>query len=251
MNRILFLILILGSAACSIAQQKTLSDFGVVLNFSADDHIFPESWLSKEINGKAISLDSVEYKRSEKAILKALNKYPVHLIKKNLTKIYVVKRLEFYGLKYGGTNSTAIVYIANQGADNGYTDFWLEKTFHHEFSSILLRNFSSMFNNRKWISSNRDIKYGKSGVEALKLGKDSEEFDETLNKRGILSQYGTASMEEDFNTFAENLFLSSEGFWKIESVHNRIKNKVKQIVQFYNKIDNRFNEEYFRVVSKQ
>jgi len=251
MNRSLILLFFISLSTRAVSQDKGLSDFGVEISFSVDDEIFPKPWLTKEINGKATPLDSSEFERSKAIIIKALNKYPVDVIAKHLTKVYVVNRLEFYGLEYGGTNSTSVVYVANRGIDFGYSDFWIEQAFHHEFSSILFRNYSSLFDKKKWTSYNKGIRYGKSGTEALKQGKASEQFDLELNKRGILAQYGTASIEEDFNEFAQNLFLSNLGFWEIGETQKRIWNKTNQAIEFYNHIDSRFDVQYFRGISKK
>lgn len=249
--RISSLILISLVPIFSFSQSRTLAEFGVDIQFTIAPDIFPESWLTEKINGKATPLDSIEIERTTRIILKALNKYPTHLIKKNLTKIYAVKNLEFYGLSYGGTSSTSAVYISNNGVSSGYTDFWIEQTFHTEFSSILLRNYSFLLNSKKWTSQSKGIKYGYSGVEALQNGKDSREFDLELNKKGFLFMYGTASFEEDFNSFAENLFLCSRGFWSIVKTQKRINAKALMAISFYNSIDETFTESYFRTISNE
>jgi hypothetical protein len=251
MKTILSVIFFLLLFVHTFSQNKSLAEFGVEISFSADSKIFPSSWLTKEINGKAAPLDTAEFERSRAVIIKALNKYPVELIAKHLTKVYIVNHLEFYGLSYGGTNSTSMIYLINKGVGLGYSDFWIEQAFHSEFSSILFRNYSFLFDKKKWISKNSGIRYGQSGTEALRLGKASTVFDFELNKKGFLSLYGTASIEEDFNTFAENLFLSSTGFWEIGKRQKRIDKKTKQVIQFYNQIDSRFDLNYFTTVSKK
>lgn len=251
MNKILVISFLISLSVCAVSQDKGLPDFGVEISFSVDNQIFPKTWLTKEIDGKAMPLDTAEFERSKAIIIKALNKYPVDVIAKHLTKVYVVNRLEFYGQSYGGTNSTSVVYLTNRGIDLGYSDFWIEQAFHSEFSSILLRNYSFLFDKKKWISYNKGIEYGHSGTDALKQGKASKEFDLELNKRGILALYGTASIEEDFNLFAENLLLSKLGFWEIGKTQKRIWKKANQVIEFYNNIDSRFNEEYFRDISKK
>jgi len=239
------------SLTIAAAQQFKLSDFGVELSFTADADIFPMTWLTPEVNGKAVSLDTSEMERSERIIVKALNKYPVELIRKNLLKIYVVRRLEFYGQSYGGTNSAEVLYLSNDGLANGYSDFWIEQAFHSEFSSILFRNFYFLFSEKRWKALNDGITYGPSGLDALKQSKASKVFDADLARRGVLSQYGTASVEEDFNLFAENLFFSSPGFWTLVKDEKRIRKKTDEVIRMYNRIDPMFTESYFREISRQ
>jgi hypothetical protein len=57
-------------------------------------------------------------------------------------------------------------------------------------------------------------------------------------------------MENDINTFAQNIFSPSENFWKIADGYLRIKKKVKILIDFYNKIDPMFTEDYFRRLSR-
>jgi len=231
-------------------EDKIFSDYSVEIKFSCDSNAFPSSWLNKEINAKATNLDSNEIVRSKKIISKALLKYPINLVKLNLTKIYILKSLEFYGQPYGGTNSKSCIYLSNKGIQEGYTDSWIEQKFHSEFSSIFYRNYSFLFDKTKWISSNdSDIKYGNSGVDAIRNGKAITLFDMELNKKGILYLYAISSIEEDFNSYAENIFLSSLGFWEITDMHKKVKKKMIQVVDFYHKINKSFNLEYFKSIS--
>jgi hypothetical protein len=230
--------------------QKSFADYGIKVDFTVDDHTFPDSWKTAAINAKGVPLDTSEYERSKRIALKALNKYPVDVIKKNLVKICFLSKMEFFGVAYGGTNSNNVVYLTNRGVGEGYTDEWLEQTFHHEFSSILWRNFKFLFDEKSWLANNDNVQYGMSGKDAIKTGRDSKEFDFELNKRGMLAEYSLATLEEDVNVFAENIFRCSRGFWELGNVHERIKNKTRIIIQFYHGINPFFTEEYFRKVSE-
>lgn len=253
MTRVILFLGFMLIAVTSMAQEENVfADYKVEIKFSCDSSTFPSTWMDKEINAKGTNLDSNEIVRGKKIIAKALLKYPVELVKSNLRKIYILKSLEFYGVPYGGTNSISCIYLSNKGIQEGYTDFWIEQNFHAEFSSIFLRNYSFLFDKTKWISNNDpDIKYGNSGVDAIKNGKAITSFDMELNKKGILSLYATASIEEDFNSYAENLFLSSLGFWEITNVHHKVKEKMMQVVDFYNSINKNFNFNYFESISKR
>ncbi len=228
--------------AQTIDQRATISIY-----FEVDATTFPSSWHSKKIAAKGVSLDSSEIERSIVAVKKALRKYPISTLQKNISKIYVLKSIEFYGQTFGGTNSTDVIYIANNGVAKGYTSNYLEKTFHHEFSSILLRKFPHFLDKNEWQNQN-NIQYGKGGVQALKDNNDSQNFDEKLHEKGFLYEYAVSGFENDFNSFAENLFLPSKDFYKTVDKHNSVKNKFEMIVQFYESIDPSMRENYFRDV---
>ena len=53
-------------------------------------------------------------------------------------------------------------------------------------------------------------------------------------------------MENDINTYAQNLFSPTTGFWDIVEKYPRVKKKVKLLVKFYNKINPVFTMSYFR-----
>lgn len=126
----------------------------------------------------------------------------------------------------------------------GFTDEYLEKTFHHEFSSILLRNYPEYFDEKLWTEQN-SIHYGKGGVQAIKKGNDSQKFDSLMHLQGFLHQYAVSDMENDFNSFAENLFLPEKGFRDAVIRYVRLTNKLAIIMAFYHSIDKNFTLEYF------
>lgn len=238
-------MLLLSTCSC-FSQSITDPRTGVRIIFIEEPNMFPESWYGGETNGKGVSLDTSEYTRSEKSMLKALEKYPVSVITKNLEKIYVLKSIEFFGQTYGGTNSNGVVYVGNKGADMGYTDDYLEQTFHHEFSSVLLRKYPAFFNEPGWKAANSaDFSYGQGGIDALISGKSNLSIDSTLNEQGVLCQYGQASVEEDFNTFAEHLFLPTDNFWGLCTKYSRLNRKAQLMIRFYKKLSPLFSQAYF------
>ena len=63
-------------------------------------------------------------------VKKAMSKYPSNTLRENLNNVYIVKKLTFSDISAAGTNSRYSIYISNNGLDNGYTDSFLEITFH-------------------------------------------------------------------------------------------------------------------------
>ena len=67
-----------------------------------------------------------------------------------------------------------------------------------------------------------------------------------MAKKGFLTQYSTASQEEDFNMLAEGLFSGEPGFWTLVDEHALLKAKVSVVLGFYSKLDPQFDEAFFK-----
>jgi hypothetical protein len=214
-----------------------------------DTEMFPESWVAGEPKASATSLPDSEKDRSLRVVAYGLAKYPEDFLKANLKKVYVVATLEFYGLPYGGTNSSDTVYLSNRGVRNGYTDLYLEESFHHEFSSILLRNERRSFNRRAWVACNDpEITYQGDGTQALRDGTADTKYRDEWHEKGFLAEYATASIEEDFNMMVEGLFSGDARFWRAVDKFPRIKAKADQTIAFYHKLNESFTEQKFRAM---
>lgn len=220
---------------------------GLPIVFVTEDDMFPSSWVGGDVKARAESLDTEQTGRASRLVKDAIGAYPRSVITNNLKKVYVMKSIEFYGLQYGGTNSLDRVYLTAKPAEEGYTDSYIVGSFHHEFSSILLRKYSSDFDEKAWIDSNAPgFKYGNGGTAALKTGEASTKYDEGLAETGLLTQYSKASVEEDFNMMVEGLFSGDPEFWRLVDKYPRVAKKMRFAVSFYNKLDPVFNEKFFR-----
>lgn len=226
---------------------------GVVIGFNYSRSIFPDSWQAAPINAKGEKIAAAEVSRSKAIMIKALQKYPAITLAKDLRVVYFLKSMTFYEVGYGGTNSSDALYLTNSGAAAGYTNLYLEQTFHHEYSSILYRNHPGFLNETEWKKTNIpgfDYNDPENGVGAIRNNESSQDLDTLLCKKGFLTQYSLSGLENDINTFAQNIFSPSENFWKIVDQYPRIKAKVKLLTDFYNKIDPVFNDDYFKKLNK-
>jgi len=218
--------------------------------FTADENIFPGSWYEPDINARAESLAEEDIERSKKIAIYALDKYPAKVLKENLGKLYILKSMNFYGVDYGGTNDgEGRVYMTSNGIDIGYTALFIEKVFHHEFSSILFTKFEES----EWRQINPadfvyfDEQTGGSG--AIREGRASQEFDSKMHEAGFLYEYAQSTLENDFNSFAENIFVNDGNFFKLVEEYEKLSLKLDLIVDFYSSIDPRFTLEYFKGIS--
>jgi dipeptidyl-peptidase-4 len=220
----------------------TASGPEIILDRASSD-IFPETWLIPKVNAKAELLDPEEQKRCREIVDKALGKYPAALLESNLKKVYGVARLEYSGVATGGTNSKTAVYVISNAK---YSSRQIERIVHAEFSSILLRNHRRHLDTAAWQQINPPgFSYRGNGVQAVREGKASGTFKESLHQEGFLHDYSQASLEEDFNSYAGCLFIGDEELWKTMDRHPKIKAKASLVMAFYEKLDAQFSETFF------
>lgn len=209
----------------------------------AGSTIFPEAWLNPRTNPGAQPLPEPDQARCHDLIIKALADYPVEVLEANLKKVYVVGALQYSGVSTGGTNSRSAVYVVS---NEKYSTAQFERNFHAEFSSILFRNHANLFDAAAWHQLNpTGFIYGGSGVKAIKAKKASSRINPNLHPEGFLHSYGTASIEEDFNSFAALLFMGDSAFWSAIESHPKIKSKAGLVMTFYQKIHPSFTPAFF------
>lgn len=215
--------------------------------FRDEPDVFPEHWRSDPISASAVPLPAEEVNRSLTVVARAMGRYPTSLLRENLRRVFVMHSLRFYGLEYGGTNSSDTVYIANQGARRGYTDGYLERAFHHEFSSILMRNHPDKFDWTAWQAANPEgFGYAAGGTEAVRSGRANTFYDRRFLAQGFLCEYATSSIEEDFNMYAEGLMSGSRRFWAAVENYPAVAKKAELAMRFYAALDPSLNAETLR-----
>lgn len=238
---------LLPAALCAQAKDTTIQGVKIVFNYSIEN--FPETWRLTPVNAEGEEIAPPEVDRSKWIMIKALGKYGVDLLEYNLKAVYFLKSMRFFNVGYGGTNSSDALYMTNNGYSLGYTDRYIEQTFHHEFSSILFRNYSQVLDTIAWKRANDptfDYNDPESGVGAIRTGRSSQLPDTALAKYGFLTEYSMSSLENDINTLAQNLFLPDPGFWSIFDKYPKIRTKTRLLILFYNKLDDLYTEQYFR-----
>jgi len=234
------------------AQDNSLAGpAGTNVYYQVDKKIFPCKWRNNRIRPEYTPIDAKDIPGTQAILNTALDKYPENVLRKNLKRIYVLKTMFCFGLEYGGTYYKRNVYVTNNGLENGYTRQYIEGTFHHEFSSVLLKRQKKHFEKEAWLSANPpDFTYGSGGVAALRTEKTSLRLDSTLFVDGFLNEYSLASIEEDFNCYAEFIFLGDAAFWNAWEGNEAIRRKTEILISFYQRIDKVFTLEYFRSLQK-
>jgi len=220
--------------------------------FAHSEKVFPGHWYGPKINAEVEPLARTERQRMILILQRAFSKYPDPVLRENLERIYLFKTMKFYGVPFGGTNVAKTVYMSDDENNPLFSDHFIENVFHHEFSSILKRNFARHFRSGAWEAINPvTFTYGAGGVDAMLKGEASMAFDPPLFESGFLSQYSQASMEEDVNVLAQNIFTGSREFWRIVERNERIRKKTLLLINFYHTIDPVFTEDYFRRINER
>ena len=231
---------------------KRKKAYGIEFVTEIERNMFPTSWQKPPINAEGVPLtENNEITRSMKVMLKGASIYPNDFLANNLKKVYLLNEIKFYGLAYGGTNDDNNLFLTNKGEDKGYTDDYMERTFHHELSSIILRKYSNSFDKATWINiTKHQYSTGRTGTDALASGETSTKIDETYCKLGVLSQYSRASVEEDLNIFTENLFMNNPQLWEMAKKYPVINQKINIIIKLYQSQNKNFTLAYFQNIGK-
>lgn len=238
--------LICAGSPWAYAEQKVLLKTPVRLVTSSDKEIFPASWLTERIAAAGEELAKEEIERTARVIAGAARKYPAEVLAANLGTVYVLRRLVYFGVAAGGTNSRRDIYLANDGLPLGYTDQALEDAFHAEFSSILLRNFPKYLDTAAWGKANPPgFSYLGTGVEAIKDAKAGLSTTEATLAEGFAYEYAKSSLENDFNALAKRLFNGDARFWGAAGQYPRLRDKTDLAAAFYQRLHPALTGEYF------
>jgi len=203
------------------------------------DDFYPSDWKSDpRIKPVAETIDHQEFERIIPLTRSFAAEYPEGILAKNLKGACFCKTLKFYGKDFGGTNSADRIYICVKSKELGYTDQYVLSSMHHEFSSILMRNYP--FPSKAWAALNpKGFSYTDDAVGAL-------EKDDLLNPKskhhesGFICLYSQSSMEEDFNTIADYLFNQRPALLKLGLKYPKLRAKIQLAMKFYKSVDARF-----------
>ncbi len=214
--------------------EKIAREYGVKVHQNYDAKVFfPPEWLAPPISGEGSQMLKGEVERSIEAVEKFLPAYPKEVLAKNLTDIYLVSGMKFYGKGFGAAYGKSAIYVNNEGRTRGYTQEFLLSQMHSELSSIFLTNYSSEFPSDAWKSGNPPgWRYNGTGVEMLGQSDIFGQTDELLS-RGFLVKYSQSSLENDVNMFAFWAFTKGEKLKELASKYARIGRKFDLVVEFY------------------
>lgn len=206
----------------------------VSLCWNADEAIFPQA---KKFAMSATPIAAEERDRALDTVIAALKCYPAPLLQNNLKAVFLVGVLRFRGVVASGTYGADRVYLGDQGTKLGYSKAWITRTFHCEFSSILLWRHPDLFDTAAWKACNSpDFSYGIDGVGAIKNGTASTAYSSEWWQQGFLSKYSTASVEEDFNSIVGYLFDTTPDNRPALDASETLQKKAALVEKFYRRL---------------
>lgn len=235
------------------------------LRFEAGPEIFPPSWREAPFLAQATPIDPTQQERVARIVTREIKRYPNTLIERTLTAVYLVGGLQFYGdQSFSGTASAHAVYLVVQDPKLGYTDQHLAKTFHREYSTLLLNRNLDKIDFDAWQRVNPpDFEYldrnswdgaaHDAGSKAIDRGQISLVLstDPADLQYGFLAQYARSSVENDFNEYAARLFTGSARLWALAEQYPAIAAKCELAVRFYQQLDSTLDAAFFRNLAGQ
>jgi hypothetical protein len=182
--------------------------------------------------------------RYPKILQKALDRYPIKVIKNYLNAIYFAGEIDQHGFLAGGSYDPfrKIIYVVDSGIKDENRCVY---KVHHELSSLLLKRH--FFSINPWISNNpKDYRYlYKRTDNTLKTFNNSSLYGtEADYEKGFMNSYGQTNFENDFNEYSAMIFTYPEKFKQIMNRYPRVRGKFKVWLDFYQKIDPVFTEAY-------
>ena len=243
---LLALLLLLPSAvfaSCKDAQLNKLSkETGIKIHCDFNHKTyFPKSLLHN--CGDASGIDP-EYDSSlpvSDSIRQFLNNYPKQVLSNHLENIFILSKFKCGNYRMGGSYDRKSIYVSVYLGDMNEQEYyrsWYLKILHHEFSSILQeQNYSLLTNDLIQSVSGKDA-YDPKILEycLLQIRGECISGSRTLYEKGFLHYYGKQSPENDFNIYAEYLFVEYERLMGLADRYPLIDKKVKLFKKFYNDI---------------
>jgi hypothetical protein len=195
-------------------------------------------------DSKVIQIRHRVLARYPKILQKALNKYPIKVIKDFLHAIYFAGEIDQHGFLAGGSYDPfrKIIYIVDSGIQDDNRCIY---KVHHELSSLFLNRHT--FSNNSWTSNNpKGYKYLYSKTDNnLKTFNNSSLYGTAADyEKGFMDSYGQTNFENDFNEYSAMIFTYPEKFKKIMNKYPRVRGKFLVLMDFYQKIDPIFTESY-------
>ncbi|MGF1462268.1 MAG: hypothetical protein ACFB2Z_03725 [Maricaulaceae bacterium] len=167
------------------------------------------------------------------AVQSALTAYPESPLRQSGPALVLAGDVTLLGVEVGGTVQTPnVVILATRYMFGGLGTRDLKNTFHHEYSSILLREY--VFPAEAWRDTLPDgFSFPETDSERLAATQVYADDLREYHQLGFVSDYGASSFENDVNTYAELLMGDPARLKQLSDQYAKIRAKKELILKFY------------------
>lgn len=223
-------------------------EYGVKVQHRIGPDFLAPEWRRPPVNGRVTEIGRLELSRYARLLREVLAQYPEKVLRQNLDAVYLSGSLELYGQQYGGTSIGRSIYLTSSGREEGFDDLYMEQLFHHEFSSILMRDYRLPVD--EWLAANPpDFQYStriQEILHAIATNRETEGSEE-LYRQGMLTRYSTSTVENDVNVYAETVFTDPVRMKELTAEYPTVRKKYLLLKAFYLSIDRSFARVFDRI----
>ncbi|EKE77002.1 hypothetical protein [Gallaecimonas xiamenensis] len=247
---------VVGSPATAVdlqeAEAKLYQKYGVKVVNIGEPSLLPRKIQSAITYGQD-SIDFAEASSNQLAQVlavldAALGKYPSSVLKEAVKEIRIGDHLVKNDEVIYGYYETRHLFIFADSAGTGIDAREIEKTLHHELSSLLAERYG--FPYFDWLALNSpDFEYLVSDQrfrQAIAAGLTYAPQQRDL-VQGIVSGYGRLNAENDFNTYAETVFTQPRQMADWLAKYPQVQKKYRFLKAFYLKVSPGFEGVFDKV----
>jgi hypothetical protein len=232
-------------AGSEAASSDELSELSNLLAPLTETMCLPNDLAIQGISASIV--DSLLFEQAKPLLINELRRYPREVLRKNLGHIILCANLQFQNVPASGTYFGNDIYISIDTGARGGNMRELDRTLHHELSSVLLRNNTRYFPFHLFVGCNvQGFEYSDNLVGVLNDKSLLVLYDSAQGKEGFLTRYSRVSLEDDVNVIAEELFTNPQSLFNYAEEHDRVFCKIRAFVFFLHELDYRFEETALR-----
>lgn len=212
--------------------------YGVKIHHIYDPKkFFPSPWLRPPVSAKGTQITTQQMDEILPVIERFLSKYPEHLLRTNLSDIYLLGRFEFFGAAFASCGVKSSLYLSCEVKSAGFCELPLEDRIHSAFSTMLLRNYTFLFPTEEWkaIDPNGPV-YMSTLEEILAMKAPFEQTNDQLS-RGFLVKCSQNNLNTDFAMLSVWNITRPQKLHDLAAGHDKIRQKLRLAEQFYASIN--------------
>jgi hypothetical protein len=228
---------------CRSIAEELSKHYGLVVRYGdpTEFYVQPEKPLENVLS-KGFFIERTDPHFAITALLgvrRALASYPVALIKKNVSAVFITGMIKTYGVQIGGSYFKTWIYLsALQKYEQAGIELYV-LNFHHELSSLFMN--ATDFKLDRWAAINEDdFNYLPRQIDVVNAAsnencRDSKATD-GLYQAGFVDAYGMSSLENDVNMYAELAMTHPGRLRELAAQYPRIRAKTRILVEFYSSL---------------